>query len=121
MIASRGPAPFLLVRIIIAQVCVSVNLYFIELNSKNVASGVLKQFATGDIDIDISGFPPIILLSACNYQEGAIFLIRKEMNNVFCLSVVPCDSFSLTKKDNNTITFSSTSSAGGNIVLLYKH
>ena len=43
------------------------------------------------------------------------------MNNVFCLSVVPCDSFSLTKKDNNTITFSSTSSAGGNIVLLYKH
>ena len=36
MIASRGPAPFLLVRIIIAQVCVSVNLYFIELNSKMV-------------------------------------------------------------------------------------
>ena len=34
LIASRGPAPFLLVRIIIAQVCVSVNLYFIELNSK---------------------------------------------------------------------------------------
>ena len=36
MIASRGPAPFLLVRIIIAQVCVSVNLYFIELNSNMV-------------------------------------------------------------------------------------
>lgn len=91
-----------------------------ELNS-NVASGVLKEFGIGDIDIDISGFPSIILLSACNYLEGAIFLIRKETNDVFCLSVVPCDSFSLVKKDNNTITFSNVSSAGGNLVLFYKN
>lgn len=42
MIASRGPAPFLLVRIIIAQVCVSVNLYFIELNSKTVGLNILN-------------------------------------------------------------------------------
>ena len=40
MIASRGLAPFLLARIIIAQVCVSVNLYFIELNSKIIIYGV---------------------------------------------------------------------------------
>lgn len=43
MIASRGPAPFLLVRIIIAQVCVSVNLYFIELNSKFPIFIILKK------------------------------------------------------------------------------
>lgn len=80
-----------------------------------------RQFVTGDTDIDISDFPPITLLSACNFQNGAIFLVRKEIDNVFCLPVVPCEIFSLTKKDNNTITFNSTASAWGHIVLFYKN
>lgn len=50
LIASRGPAPFLLVRIIIAQVCVSVNLYFIELNSNESANVTVASSAITSVE-----------------------------------------------------------------------
>ena len=53
LIASRGPAPFLLVRIIIAQVCVSVNLYFIELNSNMVKNQGSYNNANGASILDL--------------------------------------------------------------------